>query len=84
MTPTSRVSEKMSFPSLDAKRLSDIARRQSDQSLERLAVELGIEADAETVSFMRQAFMQASIDIQNVIRKELDEYRMGLVSGNDA
>jgi hypothetical protein len=69
---------------LDSVRLMDMARKQSDASLEKLAVDLGIEADAETVSFIRQAFMQASIDIMNHNRKELDEYRMGLVSGEDS
>lgn len=69
------------YNTLDSVRLMDIARKQSDASLEKLAVELGIEADAETVSFMRQAFMQSSIDIMNNNRKELDEYRMSQVTG---
>lgn len=52
------------FSFLDRGYLRKASLHMSNRAFERLAVELGIEADGETVSFMRQAFMQVATDLR--------------------
>ncbi len=78
---TNTDNERMPFRTLDAKRLMDVSRDASDECLEKLAVELGVEADSETVSFMRQAFMQVGVDISDERHKALSDYRMRKARG---
>jgi hypothetical protein len=71
----------MPYRWLDAKRLMNVSRDASDECLEDLAIELGVESDAETVSFMRQAFMKVAVKISDARHAAVSPYRPAKVRG---
>jgi hypothetical protein len=61
------------FTLLDHSYLRKASLHMSYRAFEKLAIELGIELDGETVSFMRQAFMQVATELREQEVRERNE-----------